>query len=227
MSPGARGTAAPDRRSGARHSGLRRHPPGDRSGADPDSGRSDRPLAGPQDHQGDGLPRVQDHQGHGAQRGAAAGQVRRRAPGRHRGRLRARQGDPAGHHGLPGGRDRRSHGRLPDRCPGGLRPPAAPDRRVSVRRQGRGDLLGSHGREHRRVQLAIVLDEQVYSAPNIKSRIGTRGQIEGRFTMPAGGGPGRRAAGGLALRARHHRGGADGRTDARRRLDRRRGFGHR
>jgi preprotein translocase subunit SecD len=32
-------------------------------------------------------------------------------------------------------------------------------------------------------RLAIVLDDQVYSAPNIRSRIGSRGQIEGRFTM--------------------------------------------
>jgi preprotein translocase subunit SecD len=32
-------------------------------------------------------------------------------------------------------------------------------------------------------RLAIILDEQVYSAPNIQSRIGTRGQITGRFTM--------------------------------------------
>jgi len=31
--------------------------------------------------------------------------------------------------------------------------------------------------------LAIILDQQVYSAPNIQSRIGTRGQITGRFTM--------------------------------------------
>jgi preprotein translocase subunit SecD len=31
-------------------------------------------------------------------------------------------------------------------------------------------------------QLAIVLDDRVYSAPNIRSRIGSRGQIEGRFT---------------------------------------------
>jgi preprotein translocase subunit SecD len=31
-------------------------------------------------------------------------------------------------------------------------------------------------------QLAIVLDERVYSAPVIRSRIGNRGQIEGRFT---------------------------------------------
>ena len=31
-------------------------------------------------------------------------------------------------------------------------------------------------------QLAIVLDNQVYSAPRINSRIGNRGQIEGRFT---------------------------------------------
>ncbi|HYB12287.1 MAG TPA: protein translocase subunit SecD [Myxococcota bacterium] len=30
--------------------------------------------------------------------------------------------------------------------------------------------------------LAIVLDKQVYSAPNIKQRIGAQGQIEGRFT---------------------------------------------
>jgi len=31
-------------------------------------------------------------------------------------------------------------------------------------------------------RLAIVLDDRVYSAPNIRSRIGSRGQIEGRFT---------------------------------------------
>ena len=31
-------------------------------------------------------------------------------------------------------------------------------------------------------QMAIVLDERVYSAPVIRSRIGARGQIEGRFT---------------------------------------------
>ena len=31
-------------------------------------------------------------------------------------------------------------------------------------------------------QLAIVLDERVYSAPAIRSRIGSNGQIEGRFT---------------------------------------------
>ncbi|MGE4607940.1 MAG: protein translocase subunit SecD, partial [Myxococcota bacterium] len=31
--------------------------------------------------------------------------------------------------------------------------------------------------------LAIILDDQVYSAPNIRSRIGARGQITGRFTM--------------------------------------------
>jgi preprotein translocase subunit SecD len=31
-------------------------------------------------------------------------------------------------------------------------------------------------------RLAIVLDERVYSAPVIRSRIGSRGQIEGRFT---------------------------------------------
>ena len=31
-------------------------------------------------------------------------------------------------------------------------------------------------------QLAIVLDERVYSAPTIRARIGARGQIEGRFS---------------------------------------------
>jgi preprotein translocase subunit SecD len=40
------------------------------------------------------------------------------------------------------------------------------------------DLTGAHIGE----QLAIVLDDRVYSAPNIRSRIGSRGQIEGRFT---------------------------------------------
>jgi len=41
-----------------------------------------------------------------------------------------------------------------------------------------GDLTGEHINE----RLAIVLDDRVYSAPNIKSRIGSRGQIEGHFT---------------------------------------------
>jgi preprotein translocase subunit SecD len=41
-----------------------------------------------------------------------------------------------------------------------------------------GDLTSKHIQE----QLAIVLDDRVYSAPNIRSRIGARGQIEGRFT---------------------------------------------
>jgi preprotein translocase subunit SecD len=37
--------------------------------------------------------------------------------------------------------------------------------------------------EHIGDRLAIILDQEVYSAPNIRSRIGSRGQIEGRFTM--------------------------------------------
>jgi preprotein translocase subunit SecD len=41
------------------------------------------------------------------------------------------------------------------------------------------ELTGDHIGE----RLAIILDNQVYSAPNIRSRIGARGQIEGRFTM--------------------------------------------
>jgi preprotein translocase subunit SecD len=41
-----------------------------------------------------------------------------------------------------------------------------------------GDLTAAHIGE----QLAIVLDNRVYSAPNIRSRIGNRGQIEGRFS---------------------------------------------
>jgi preprotein translocase subunit SecD len=40
------------------------------------------------------------------------------------------------------------------------------------------DVTGDHIGE----QLAIVLDDRVYSAPNVRSRIGARGQIEGRFT---------------------------------------------
>jgi preprotein translocase subunit SecD len=36
--------------------------------------------------------------------------------------------------------------------------------------------------EHVGSQLAIVLDDRVYSAPVIRTRIGSRGQIEGRFT---------------------------------------------
>jgi preprotein translocase subunit SecD len=45
-----------------------------------------------------------------------------------------------------------------------------------------GELFGKITQEHIGEQLAIVLDERVYSAPVIRSRIGSRGQIEGRFT---------------------------------------------
>jgi preprotein translocase subunit SecD len=45
-----------------------------------------------------------------------------------------------------------------------------------------GRIFGELTEEHIGDQLAIVLDDRVYSAPNIRSRIGSRGQIEGRFT---------------------------------------------
>jgi preprotein translocase subunit SecD len=45
-----------------------------------------------------------------------------------------------------------------------------------------GRMFGEITAQHIGDQLAIVLDDRVYSAPNIKSRIGARGQIEGRFT---------------------------------------------
>lgn len=41
-----------------------------------------------------------------------------------------------------------------------------------------GDLTAKHVGD----RLAIVLDDRVYSAPNIRTRIGSRGQIEGRFS---------------------------------------------
>ena len=48
-------------------------------------------------------------------------------------------------------------------------------------------------------QLAIVLDDTVYSAPVIRSKIGEgRGQIEGNFTAGVGAGPGHRPPGGRA-----------------------------
>jgi preprotein translocase subunit SecD len=67
------------------------------------------------------------------------------------------------------------------------------DARVSFDRQQRpvvefqfnsegGRIFGDLTAEHIGDQLAIVLDDRVYSAPNIRSRIGSRGQIEGRFT---------------------------------------------
>jgi preprotein translocase subunit SecD len=67
------------------------------------------------------------------------------------------------------------------------------DARVSFDRQQRpvvefqfnsegGRIFGDLTAEHIGDQLAIVLDDRVYSAPNIKSRIGSRGQIEGRFS---------------------------------------------
>jgi preprotein translocase subunit SecD len=46
-----------------------------------------------------------------------------------------------------------------------------------------GNLFQDLTGEHIGDQLAIILDDQVYSAPSIRSRIGSRGQITGRFTM--------------------------------------------
>ena len=45
-----------------------------------------------------------------------------------------------------------------------------------------GEIFQKLTGEHIGSQLAIVLDQRVYSAPVIRSRIGSRGQIEGRFT---------------------------------------------
>jgi preprotein translocase subunit SecD len=45
-----------------------------------------------------------------------------------------------------------------------------------------GDIFGELSAANVGNQLAIVLDERVYSAPVIRSRIGSRGQIEGRFS---------------------------------------------
>jgi len=45
-----------------------------------------------------------------------------------------------------------------------------------------GELFQKLTGEHVGDQLAIVLDDRVYSAPVIRSRIGSRGQIEGRFS---------------------------------------------
>lgn len=45
-----------------------------------------------------------------------------------------------------------------------------------------GDIFGKLTEENIQKPLAIVLDDNVYSAPNINSRITTRGQITGRFT---------------------------------------------
>ena len=104
------------------------------------------------------------------------------------------------------------------------------DARVSFDRQQRpvvefqfnsegGQHLQRSDRGERRRQLAIVLDNRVYSAPNIRSRIGARGQIEGRFTAAGGRRPRGGAALGLAADPRRDRGGAHDRPRARRRLD--------
>ncbi len=45
-----------------------------------------------------------------------------------------------------------------------------------------GEIFQKLTAEHIGDQLAIVLDDRVYSAPVVRSRIGSRGQIEGRFT---------------------------------------------
>jgi preprotein translocase subunit SecD len=68
------------------------------------------------------------------------------------------------------------------------------DARVSFDRQQRpivefrfnsqgGSIFSDLTSENIGERLSIILDDRVYSAPNIKSRIGSRGQIEGRFTM--------------------------------------------
>jgi preprotein translocase subunit SecD len=68
------------------------------------------------------------------------------------------------------------------------------DARVSFDRQQRpivefrfdskgGTIFSDLTSENIGERLGIILDEEVYSAPNIRSRIGSRGQIEGRFTM--------------------------------------------
>ena len=46
-----------------------------------------------------------------------------------------------------------------------------------------GRIFGQLTEENIGSQLAIILDEEVYSAPVIRSRISTNGQIEGRFTV--------------------------------------------
>jgi preprotein translocase subunit SecD len=45
-----------------------------------------------------------------------------------------------------------------------------------------GELFEALTEKNRGKQLAIILDENVYSAPEIRARISTRGMIEGRFT---------------------------------------------
>jgi len=48
-----------------------------------------------------------------------------------------------------------------------------------------GELFGKLTEEHKNELLAIILDDNVYSAPVIRSRITSRGQIEGQFTADA------------------------------------------
>ncbi|MHA7839424.1 MAG: protein translocase subunit SecD, partial [bacterium] len=45
-----------------------------------------------------------------------------------------------------------------------------------------GELFGELTETHKNERLAIILDDNVYSAPTIRGRITTRGQIEGQFT---------------------------------------------
>jgi preprotein translocase subunit SecD len=45
-----------------------------------------------------------------------------------------------------------------------------------------GELFGRLTEENKNERLAIILDDNIYSAPTIRSRITTRGQIEGQFT---------------------------------------------
>ena len=45
-----------------------------------------------------------------------------------------------------------------------------------------GEIFGKLTEENKNKRLSIILDNNVYSAPSIRSRITTRGQIEGQFT---------------------------------------------
>ena len=115
-------------------------------------------------------------------RGAAARQASGRAAARDRDRLRAGQGD-------------RSASSRPiwSRSKADLTGDYLEDARVGFDNRQRpivqfqfnpegGELFRKLTGEHIGEQLAIVLDDRVYSAPVIRSRIGSRGQIEGRFS---------------------------------------------
>ena len=106
----------------------------------------------------------------------------------------------------------RHHGRLPGGRARRLRHRQRPIVAFTFNREGGEHLRRSSPASNVGKQLAIVLDDRVYSAPMIRSRIGDARPDRGPLHAAGGGRPRRRAALGLALDPGDDRGGAHGRA---------------